>query len=145
LTLTVETGKVAETAAAGEGTGGVLALMRTNSWVVRLMRVAVSENLVVCSLSSMLRIFVKHIHKGAVEGLHSPNLKDDLGESLAELVVEIRCYFDTLMNLTGLTILSERGVMIVLYPAGLPLKWSAGTQNEPHSYDESPQVFLVLD
>lgn len=104
-----------------------------------------SENLVVCSLSSTSRIFVRNIHRGAVEGLHSPNLKGGLDESLAELVVEIRCCFGILMHLTGLMILSGRGVMIGLYSAGLPLKWSAGTQNEPHSYDESLQVFLVLD
>ena len=81
-----------------------------------------SENLVVCFLSSTSRIFVRNIHRGAVEGLHSPNLKDGLSESLAELVVEIRYCFDILMHLTGLTILSEKGVMIGLYSAGLPSK-----------------------
>lgn len=109
------------------------------------MKAAVSENLMVYSLLSTLRIFVWDIHRGVVEGLHSPNLKDGLSEPLAELVGEARCWFDILMHLTGLMILSERGVMIGLYSAGLPSTWSAGTQNEPHSYDENLQVFLVLD
>lgn len=128
MRLTVETGKIVETVAEAVGgdTGGILAL-------------------VVCSLPSTSRNFVRNTHRGAVEGLHFPNLKDGLDESLAELVVEIRCCFDILMHPTGLMILSERGVMIGLYSAGLPSKRSAETQNEPHSYGEGLQVFLVLD
>lgn len=60
---------VVDVAAAAEGdTDGILALMGTDSWTVPPMGVAVGENLAVCSLSSKLRISVKHIHKGAVEG-----------------------------------------------------------------------------
>lgn len=41
--------------------------------------------------------------------------------------------------------LSGRGVMIGLYSVDLPSKSCAETQNEPHSYDEILQEFLVLD
>lgn len=94
MKLTVGVDKIVEivagsVAVAVVGTDGILVPVEMNNSIVRLIVVeVVCENLGVCSLWSTLKIFVRNIHRGAVEGLHFPDLKVDLDEFLAELAVD---------------------------------------------------------